>query len=73
MANLINTSRCLKMISIFLISTWKRCSVLHWIQGAGKHKQFVANCVNKIQCNPQIYWRPVPTQENSADLGSRRG
>ena len=45
--------------------------VLHWIRGAGEHKQFVANRVNKIQCHPQIHWRHVPTQENPADLGSR--
>jgi hypothetical protein len=46
---------------------------LHWIRGAGKYKQFVANRVRKIQSHPQIQWRHVPTNENPADLGSRGG
>ena len=45
--------------------------VLHWINGGGEYKQFVANRVMKVQEHSGINWRHVPTKENPADLGSR--
>ena len=47
--------------------------VLPWIRGGGKHKQLIANRVNKIQSHPQIRCCHVPIRENPADLGSRGG
>ena len=46
---------------------------LHWINGGGEYKQFVANRAMKIQEYSGITWRHVPTKENPADLGSRGG
>ena len=46
---------------------------LHWINGGGEYKQFVANRVMKIQEHSGITWRRIPTKENPADLGSRGG
>ena len=44
---------------------------LHWIQGGGSYKQFVANRVRKIKEKNFIEWRYVNTDRNPADIGSR--
>ena len=44
---------------------------LHWIQGGGSYKQFVANRVRKIKEKDFIEWRYVNTDRNPADIGSR--
>lgn len=46
---------------------------LHWIQGDGNYRQFVANSVEKIQAHTDVQWHHVGTTENLADLGSRGG
>ena len=46
---------------------------LHWVNGNEDYKQFVRNCVKKIQEKQYIQWRHVPTAGNPADLGSRGG
>ena len=43
------------------------------INGGGEYKEFVDNRVKKIQGHTQITWHHVPTKNNPADLGSRRG
>ena len=53
---------------------WLDSSVaLYWIQGQGEYKQFMANCVQKINSHKEVTWRYVPTAENPADLASRGG
>ena len=46
---------------------------LHWINGGGEYKQFVANRAMKIEEHSGITWCHVPTKENPPDLGSRGG
>ena len=46
---------------------------LHWLLGNSQYKQFVANCVRKIQEHTEIQWRYVPTEKNPADIASRGG
>ena len=46
---------------------------LHWIRGNGEYRQFVANRVKTIKEHEIDEWRHVPTDQNPADLGSRRG
>ena len=46
-----------------------RC-VCTWIRGNGEYKQFVGNRVKNIKEEP-LNWRHAPTNENSADIGSR--
>ena len=47
--------------------------VLHWLVGKGRYKQFVEHRVREI-CSlmPDVSWKYHPTDENSADLGTRR-
>ena len=53
---------------------WIDSSVaLHWINGGGSYKQFVANRVQKINYHPEITWRHIPSEMNPADLASRGG
>ena len=53
---------------------WSDSTVaLHWIRGNGEYRQFVNNGVQKMRKKERIKWRYVPTKENPADLGSRRG
>ena len=53
---------------------WLDSSVaLYWIQGQGEYKQFMANCVQKINSHKEVTWRYVPTAENPTDLASRGG
>ena len=44
---------------------------LHWINGGGTYKQFVANRVRKINAKNCIEWRHVESERNPADIGSR--
>ena len=48
-------------------------TVLHWLEGKGRYKQFVEHRVGEI-CSlmPDVSWKYCPTDENSADLGTRR-
>ena len=53
---------------------WLDSSVaLYWIQGQGEYKQFMANCVQKINSHKEVTWRYVPTAKNPTDLASRGG
>lgn len=53
---------------------WSDSTVaLHWIRGNGEYRQFVNNRVQKMRKKEWVKWRYVPTKENPADLGSRRG
>ena len=57
-----------------MIHCWLDSTVaLHWINNRGKHQQFVANRVEKIQNHTNVTWRHVPTTDNPADIGSRGG
>ena len=57
------------------IQCWLDSTVaLHWLNGQGEYRQFVANRVNtKIQSHPNTLWRHVPTTVNPTDIGSRGG
>ena len=46
---------------------------LHWLNNDGQYRQLVANRVNKVRSHPNMLWRHIPTAENPAYLGSRRG
>jgi hypothetical protein len=74
-ANLVgNVQRALEGFPVTAMQGWLDSTVaLHWINGGGEFKQFVANRVGKIKSNTQLEWRHVPTKENPADLGSRGG
>ena len=74
-ANLIsNVERALEGFPITVTQGWLDSTVaLHWINGGGQYKQFVANRIQKIKSNPKIKWRHVPTDQNPSDLGSRGG
>ena len=55
-----------------------RYSERHAAQGRdqpdeGEYRQFVSNRVHKIQQHQKVKWHHVPTTENPANLGSRRG
>ena len=53
---------------------WLDSSVaLYWIQGQGEYKQFMANCVQKINSHKEVTWRYVPTAKNPTDLASCGG
>ena len=53
---------------------WLDSSVaLYWIRGQGEYKQFVSNCVQKINSHQGEMWRHVPTADNAASLRSHRG
>ena len=74
-ANLIsNVERALEGFPVTVTQGWLDSTVaLHWINGGGEYKQFVANRIQKIKSNTNIKWRHVPTDQNPADLGSRGG
>ena len=44
---------------------------LHWLSGNGEYKQFVKNRITKRKSRGYIHWSYVPTNENTADIGSR--
>ena len=53
--------------------TWSDSStVLHWLEGKGRYKQFVEHRVREI-CSLMldVSWKYCPTDENRADLGTR--
>ena len=72
-ANLLsNVETTLKGFPITVMQGWLDSTVaLHWINGGGEYKQFVANRIQKINSHSRIQWRHVPTDQNPADLGSR--
>ena len=74
-ANLLsNVETTLKGFPITVMQGWLDSTVaLHWINGGGEYKQFVANRIQKIKSHSRIQWRHVPTDQNPADLGSRGG
>ena len=64
-----NVQRALEGSPVVVLQGWLDSTVtLHWINGRGDFKQFVANLVAKIKSNNQLKWRHVPTKENPADL-----
>ena len=65
-ANLVgNVQRALKGFPVTVLQGWLDSTVaLHWINGGGNFKQFVANLVTKIKSNTQLEWRHLPTKEN---------
>ena len=53
---------------------WSDRSVaLHWIADKGEYRQFVQNCVTRIQSHPNVLWRHVSSIDNPANLGSHGG
>ena len=71
---LVNVREALKGFPVTELYGWLDSTVaLHWIKGGGQYKQFVENRRRKIQAQPEITWRHVPTEENPADLASRGG
>lgn len=71
---LINVRNALDNIPTPQLFGWVDSTVaLHWIEGNGQYKQFVANRVAKIQLYKEIQWRYAPTDDNPADLASRGG
>jgi hypothetical protein len=74
-ANLVsNVQQAIDDVPVISVFGWLDSTVaLQWLRGGGQYKQFVANRVKKIQEHPEITWRHVPTNDNPADLGSRRG
>ena len=66
-----NTVNVLSHLPIKGVFAWTDSTVcLHWINGQGNYKQFIANRVKKIN-EKQVTWRHVPSQKNPADIGSR--
>ena len=65
-ANLIsNVRNALDGFPITVVQCWLDSTVaLHWINGRGEYKQFVANRIQKIKSNSGIQWRHVPTDQN---------
>ena len=74
-ANLVtNVERAIGSERVSNIHCWLDSTVaLHWINGKGEYRLFVANRVKKIKELDRIKWHHVPTNENPADLGSRGG
>ena len=69
-----NVREALDGLPISSMHCWLDSSVaLYWIRGQGEHRQFVSNCVQKINSHQGVAWRYVPTTENPADIGSRGG
>ena len=67
-----NTVRSLKSTRINEIICWSDSTVvLFWLQSMKEYKAFVTNRVNKIKEHREIKWRHVPTDQNSADAGTR--
>ena len=55
------------------IHMWSDSStVLHWLEGKDRYKQFVEHRVREI-CSlmPDVFWKYCPTDENLADSGTR--
>ena len=73
--NLADNVRCaLTGFPVTSVHCWLDSTVaLHWIQGDGEYRQFVANRVRKIREHEVDEWRHVPTDQNPADIGSRGG
>ena len=69
----ITVKEALSKYKIEDISMWSdSCTVLHWINGKGKYKQFVDHRVKEINSIlPSASWRYCPTMENPADFGTR--
>ena len=64
-----NVQRALEGSPVVVLQGWLDSTVaLHWINGGGDFKQFVAKLVAKIKSNNQLKWHHVPTKENPADL-----
>ncbi|XP_068756897.1 uncharacterized protein [Montipora capricornis] len=56
------------------VNCWLDYTVaLYWIKGQREYRQFVSNRVDKIQQHRQVTWYHVPTEDNPANLRSRRG
>ena len=72
-ANLVNNVKnALQEHPIEGVYGWLDSTVaLHWINGEGSYKQFVANRVRLIREKKFINWRHVRTNDNAADIGSR--
>ena len=72
-ANMVhNVKLALKGFPIRNIYGWLDSTVaLHWINGEGNYKQFVANRVKRIREKAYMIWRHVRTNENPADIASR--
>ena len=69
-----NVRQALEGFPIKQVFGWLDSTVaLHCIRGSGEFKQFVGNRVRKIREKDYIKWRHVPSQDISADLGSRGG
>ena len=69
-----NVRRALDGFPVVSVYCWLDSTVaLHWIQGSGEYRQFVANRVRKIKEHRIDEWRHVPSDQNPADLGSRGG
>ena len=68
-----NTIDALTGFPIGRVTAWSdSTTVLHWLKGNGKYKQFVNNRVEKIKEIKEITsWRYVNTNENPSDIGSR--
>ena len=74
-SNLVSSvQRALQGFPVAASFCWLDSSVaLHWINGGGEYRQFVANRVRKIREHSVDEWRHAPTEDNPADLGSRGG
>ena len=49
-----------------------RSTVLHWLEGKGRYKQFVEHQVREIRSlMPDVSWKYCPTGESPADLIAR--
>ena len=72
-ANLVeNVRAAIKGYPVNSVHGWIDSTVaLHWINGGGTYKQFVANRVRKINAKNCIEWRHVESERNPADIGSR--
>ena len=69
-----NVRRALDGFPVVSVYCWLDSTVaLHWIQGSGEYRQFVANRVRKIKEHRINEWRHIPSDQNPADLGSRGG
>ena len=69
-----NVREALEGLPLISMHRWLDSLVaLYWIKGQGEHKQFVSNCVQKINSHHGVTWHYVPTAENPANLGSRGG
>ena len=69
-----NIRHVLDEFPVTSVHYWLDSSIeLHWICGNGEYLQLVANRMKKIKEHEIDEWRHVPTDQNPADLGSRRG